>query len=82
MNEIDSPAQLILDSAENLSADLVVVGVRGRSRLSEVVLGSVSHRVLLHGSCPILIVRGAARKFNGCSSRSRTGTMPTESRSG
>jgi nucleotide-binding universal stress UspA family protein len=62
VNEIGSPAQLILDSANNLSADLVVVGVRGRSRLSEVVLGSVSHRVLMHGSRPILIVRGAARK--------------------
>lgn len=62
VNEIGSPAQLILDSANNLSADLVVVGVRGRSRLSEVVLGSVSHRVLLHGSRPTLIVRGSARK--------------------
>ena len=62
VNEIGSPAQIILDSAKNLSADLVVVGVRGRSRLSEVVLGSVSHRVLLHSSRPTLIVRGAARK--------------------
>jgi nucleotide-binding universal stress UspA family protein len=62
VNEIGSPAQLILDSAKTLSADLVVVGVRGRSRLSEVVLGSVSHRVLMHGSRPTLIVRGAARK--------------------
>lgn len=62
VNEIGNPAQLILDSAENLSADLVVVGARGRSRLSEVVLGSVSHRVLMHGSRPVLIVRGAARK--------------------
>lgn len=62
VNEIGSPAQLILDSAQNLSADLVVVGVRGRSRLSEAVLGSVSHRVLMHGSRPTLIVRGAARK--------------------
>lgn len=61
VNEIGSPAQLILESADNLSADLVVVGVRGRNRLSEVVLGSVSHRVLLHGSRPTLIVRGAAR---------------------
>ena len=63
VNEIGSPAQLILDSAENLSADLVIVGVRGRSRLSEVVLGSVSHRVLLHSSRSVLIVRGAPRKI-------------------
>lgn len=62
VNEVGSPAQLILDSADNLSADLVVVGVRGRNRLSEMVLGSVSHRVLLHGSRPTMIVRGAARK--------------------
>ncbi len=62
VNEIANPAQLILDSAESLSADLVVVGVRGRSRLSEVVLGSVSHRVLMHSSRPVLIVRGVARK--------------------
>ena len=62
VNEIGSPAQLILDSADNLSADMVAVGVRGRSRLSEAVLGSVSHRVLIHSSRPTLIVRGAARK--------------------
>lgn len=61
VNEIGDPAELILDSAKNLSADLVVVGARGRSRLSEMILGSVSHRVLLHGSRPTLIVRGAAR---------------------
>ncbi len=63
VTEVGSPAQLILDSADNLSADLIVVGVRGRNRLSEFVLGSVSHRVLLHGSRPTLIVRGAARKI-------------------
>ncbi len=63
VNEVGSPAQLILDSADNLSADLVAVGARGRSRVSEVVLGSVSHRVLMHGSRPTLIVRGAARKI-------------------
>ena len=60
INEIGSPAQVILDSADNVSADLVVVGARGRGRLSEVVLGSVSHRVLMHGSRPTLIARGSA----------------------
>jgi nucleotide-binding universal stress UspA family protein len=61
INELGSPAQVILDSADNVSADLVVVGARGRGRLSEVVLGSVSHRVLMHGSRPTLIARGSAR---------------------
>jgi nucleotide-binding universal stress UspA family protein len=63
VNEVGSPAQLIIDSADNVSADLIVVGVSGRNRLSEVVIGSVSNRVLLHGSRPVLLVRGAARKI-------------------
>ena len=63
VNEVGSPAQLILDSANTFGAHLIVVGVRGRSRLSETVLGSVSHRVLIHGTRPTLIVRGAARKI-------------------
>jgi nucleotide-binding universal stress UspA family protein len=62
VNEVGSAAQLIIDSADNVSADLIVVGVSGRNRLSEVVLGSVSHRVLLHSSRPVLIGRGVARK--------------------
>lgn len=61
VNDVANPAQLILDSAESLSSDLIVVGARGRNRLSEVVLGSASHRVLLHSSRPTLIVKGAAR---------------------
>lgn len=61
VNEIGNPAQLILDSANNLSADLVAIGDRGHGRLSEIVLGSVSHRVLLHSSRPTLIVKGHPR---------------------
>lgn len=61
INEIGSPAQVILDNAETLTADLVVVGARGRNRLAELVLGSVSHRVLMHASRTTLIVKGTAR---------------------
>jgi len=62
VNELSSPAELILESANTFAAQLVVVGVRGRSRLSEMVLGSVSHRVLIHSTRPTLIAKGAARK--------------------
>jgi nucleotide-binding universal stress UspA family protein len=60
INEIGSPAQVILDAATTVAADLVVVGARGRSRIAETVLGSVSHRVLSHASRPTLIVKGVA----------------------
>ena len=61
INEIGSPAQIILNAAKTVAADLIVVGARGRSRVTEVVLGSVSHRVLSHASSATMIVKGQAR---------------------
>lgn len=61
VNEIGSPAEIILDTARKMNADLVAVGARGRNRVTEIVLGSVSHRVLMHASCPTLIVKGHDR---------------------
>jgi len=61
VNEVGSPADVILKTADAAGADLVAVGARGTNRLTELVLGSVSHRVLLHATRPTLIVKGAAR---------------------
>ena len=61
INEIGNPAQVILRAAQAAKADLVVVGARGRSRVTEAVLGSVSHRVVMHSPCTTLVVRGSAR---------------------
>jgi nucleotide-binding universal stress UspA family protein len=61
VNEIGSPAEIILDTARKMNADLVAVGARGRNRVTEIVLGRVSHRVLMHASCPTLIVKGNDR---------------------
>ena len=61
-NESGSPAQIILDSADSAVADLVVVGTRGRSRLAEAFLGSVSDRVLLHATRSTMVVKGEVRK--------------------
>jgi len=61
VNELGNPAQVILATAQTMKADLVAVGARGRSRLAEVILGSVSHRVLMHASRSTLVVKGAAK---------------------
>lgn len=43
--------------AKNVHASLVVVGTRGRGELSELVLGSTSHRLSHLASCDVLIVK-------------------------
>lgn len=53
------PAEQILQEVEQDGYDLLVMGARGRSRLTRFLLGSVSFQVLEHTPIPLLIVRQA-----------------------
>ena len=44
----------ILDHARD--AELIVVGTHARGPLAEIVLGSVSHHVVRHARCPVVVV--------------------------
>ncbi|WP_029042418.1 universal stress protein [Cucumibacter marinus] len=50
-------ADAILDVASDLGVDLIVMGRRGLGRISSVVLGSVSNKVLQHADCDVAVVR-------------------------
>ena len=52
-----SPGRTIVLVAQAEGCDLIVMGSRGLSDFSGMVLGSVSHRVLRHATMPVLIVR-------------------------
>ena len=52
-----SPARAILQVADDIEADLIVLGSVGHSDLSGLLLGSVSHQVCHHAKCSCLIVR-------------------------
>jgi nucleotide-binding universal stress UspA family protein len=56
-----SPGRTICEVARNWGADLIVMGRRGRSGLSELILGSVSNYVLHHAPCSVLIVQYAVK---------------------
>ena len=49
------PTQALIDASAR--AAVVVVGARGHSLLSGVVLGSVSQHVTRHASCPVIVAR-------------------------
>lgn len=52
-----SPAEALTNASGG--AELVVVGSRGRGGFKSLLLGSVSHAVLHHAHCPVMVVRSA-----------------------
>ncbi len=50
------PAASILEYIDAHSPTLVVMGSHGHTALYDLVMGSVAHRVLRSGKCPVLIV--------------------------
>ncbi len=52
-----APAEEILRVAAEKSADLIVIGVRRRTPVGKLFLGSTSQQVLLDANCPVLAVK-------------------------
>ena len=57
-----SPESRIVETAESLPADLIVLGSHGYSRWERLLLGSVSNSVLQHAPCSVLVVRSVPDK--------------------
>jgi len=55
------PAETILTIAEGMNADLIVIGARGIGQIKEHIIGSVSHRVMTHAKCPVLVIKSPTR---------------------
>ena len=54
--ELGDVATTVCRIAEELPADVIVVGSHGRTGLKRVFLGSVSEHVVRHAPCPVLVV--------------------------
>jgi nucleotide-binding universal stress UspA family protein len=46
-----------VDYAEKNKVDLIVVGTRGRSGFTKLLLGSVASGVVTYASCPVMVVK-------------------------
>lgn len=52
-----SPAEEILSAAEDSGADLIVIGLRRRTPVGKLFLGSSSQQVILDAACPVVAVK-------------------------
>ncbi len=55
--ELGSPAERIPGFAQSQGYDVIVMGRRGLGVLKELVMGSVSHYVLHHAKCPVMVIK-------------------------
>jgi nucleotide-binding universal stress UspA family protein len=52
-----SPAETIVEMVVREKFDLIIIGSRGYSRLSGLLVGSVADEVMEQASCPVLLVK-------------------------
>jgi nucleotide-binding universal stress UspA family protein len=50
-------AEDLIAVAEEVSADMIVIGLRRRSPVGKLILGSNAQRILLDAPCPVLAVK-------------------------
>lgn len=55
-----SPDSRIVETAEEMQADLIIMGSHGYKRWERMLLGSVSNSVVHHAPCSVMVVRTAA----------------------
>ena len=51
------PAEDLISIAESSDADLIVIGLRRRTPVGKLILGSNAQRILLDAPCPVLAVK-------------------------
>ena len=58
---IGEPYHMILETAKGISADLIVMGNRGFSKIKRFFVGSVTQRVISEAPCPVLVIHTDAK---------------------
>ena len=53
------PAEDLVSVAEEVGADVIVIGLRRRTPVGKLILGSNAQRILLDAPCPVLAVKAA-----------------------
>jgi nucleotide-binding universal stress UspA family protein len=51
------PADQLVQAVHDVPGDLIVIGSRGHTGVSRIVMGSVAHSVLFHARCSVMVVK-------------------------
>ncbi len=71
---IGPASETIVDAADEVDADLIIMGTHGRSGLAHLLLGSIAEQVMREAPCPVLSIRSEhkarckAKSCNWCNS--------------
>lgn len=52
-----NPTSIILEFIKKEKCDIVIMGSRGMGKFKEIILGSVSSKIVHHSSCPVMLIR-------------------------
>ncbi len=55
----NAPAEDLLQASKDEDADMIVIGIRRRSPVGKLILGSNAQDILLHADCAVLAVKAA-----------------------
>jgi nucleotide-binding universal stress UspA family protein len=56
VEDVGDPARMLLDYADKVDADLMIIGRRGAGLIERIMLGSVANRVMHDAECPVMLV--------------------------
>lgn len=56
-SELHDPADAVIQVAQQVEAELICLGLRHRSPVGKLLLGSTAQRILLDATCPVLAVK-------------------------
>lgn len=70
---VGEPVPVILEVAERMRADYIVMGSHGRSRLYDLVFGSVAEGMIRNAPCPVMLVPSRGKMNTRQSTRTNVG---------
>jgi len=54
---VHDAADFVLQAEQEHDVSLIVVGLRRRSRVGKLIMGSIAQRILIEADCPVLAVK-------------------------